>query len=143
MIGLLLVVIAAVLAVEMKSLLIGESASREHQHAIKQALPGEGVDSVIHMRTLHLGPEELLVAAKIAVSPTATGAELAHAIDAAERRVRTAVPIAPCHLSRTRPGPIRRPRHRNGDRRGPAHILMTVTQIVLISPRENCDSPKT
>jgi hypothetical protein len=53
MIGLLLVVIAAVLAVEMKSLLLGESASREHQTAIRNALPGDGVDSIIHMRTMH------------------------------------------------------------------------------------------
>ena len=68
MIGLLLVVIAVILALEMKSLLLGESASREHQRAIQKALPGEGVESVIHMRTLHLGPEELLVGAKIAVS---------------------------------------------------------------------------
>jgi divalent metal cation (Fe/Co/Zn/Cd) transporter len=94
MIGALLVIIAVILAVEMKSLLIGESASRAHQLAIKEALPGEGVESIIHMRTLHLGPDELLVAAKIAVDPTATGEEVAEAIDAAERRVRHAVPIA-------------------------------------------------
>lgn len=94
MIGLLLVIIAAVLAVEMKSLLVGESASRDHQAAIADALPGEDVESIIHMRTLHLGPEELLIAAKIAVNPTATAAQIAQAIDAAERRVRTAVPIA-------------------------------------------------
>lgn len=94
MIGALLVIIAVILAVEMKSLLIGESANRAHQLAIKEALPGEGVESIIHMWTLHLGPDELLVAAKIAVDPTATGAEVAEAIDAAERRVRHAVPIA-------------------------------------------------
>ena len=94
MIGILLVLIAVILAVEMKSLLIGESASRAHQRAIQNALPGEGVESIIHMRTLHLGPEELLVAAKIAVNATATGEQVAKAIDAAERRVRSAVPIA-------------------------------------------------
>ena len=94
MIGILLVLIAVILAVEMKSLLIGESASRAHQRAIQNALPGEGVESIIHMRTLHLGPEELLVAAKIAVNATATGEQVAEAIDAAERRVRSAVPIA-------------------------------------------------
>jgi len=94
MIGALLVIIAVILAVEMKSLLIGESASRAHQLAIKEALPGEGVESIIHIRTMHLGPDELLVAAKIAVDPTATGEEVAEAIDAAERRVRHAVPIA-------------------------------------------------
>jgi cation diffusion facilitator family transporter len=94
MIGLLLVVIAAILAMEMKSLLVGESASREHQTAIANALPGNGVESIIHMRTMHLGPEELLVAAKIAVEPTATAEDITRAIDAAEHRIRTTVPIA-------------------------------------------------
>ncbi|WP_322746667.1 cation diffusion facilitator family transporter [Saccharothrix syringae] len=89
-----LVVIAAVLAVETKSLLIGESAGRDQQAAIIAALTGEGVDSVIHLRTLHLGPEELLVAAKIAVGATDSAADVARTIDAAERRVRAAVPIA-------------------------------------------------
>ncbi len=94
MIGLLLVVIAVILAVEMKSLLIGEGASPEHLQTIREVLPGDGVESIIHMRTLHLGPEELLVAAKVAVSPTATGQEVTEALDAAESRVRSAVPIA-------------------------------------------------
>lgn len=94
MIGVLLVVIAVILAIEMKSLLIGEGAGREHQRAIERALPGEGVESIIHMRTLHLGPEQLLIAAKIAVTKSATGEDVARAINAAERRIRDAVPIA-------------------------------------------------
>jgi len=94
MIGALLVVIAAVLAVEMKSLLVGEGAAREHVRAIETALPGDGIESVIHLRTMHLGPDELLVAAKVAVPPAASADEIAEAIDAAERRVRAAVPIA-------------------------------------------------
>ena len=93
-IGLLLVVIAVVLAVETKSLLLGESASRRDVEAIRGALVGEGVASVIHLRTLHLGPEELLVAAKIEVDAAGSAADVATAIDAAERRVRAAVPIA-------------------------------------------------
>lgn len=94
MIGLLLVVIAAILAVEMKSLLVGESASREHQLAIETALPGDGVESTLHLRTLHLGPDELLVAAEIAMTSTLAADQVARAIDAAEHRVRSAVPIA-------------------------------------------------
>ncbi|MFJ2300172.1 cation diffusion facilitator family transporter [Oerskovia paurometabola] len=93
-IGILLVLIAIVLAVETKSLLLGEAASRDDVAAIRSALVGEGVASVIHLKTLHLGPEELLVAAKIEVTATADGASIAHAIDAAEERVRAAVPIA-------------------------------------------------
>lgn len=94
MIGVLLVVIAIVLAVEMKSLLLGESATREHVRAITAAVPGAGVLGLIHMKTMHLGPEELLVAAKIAVAPDSTGTQVADAIDGAERRIRDAVPIA-------------------------------------------------
>ena len=93
-IGVLLVVVAAVLAVEMKSLLVGEAATPETVRRIEAALVGEGVSSIIHMRTLHLGPEELLVAAKIAVPPTESATDVAEAIDAAEVRVREAVPIA-------------------------------------------------
>ena len=94
MIGLLLVAIAIVLATEMKSLLLGESATSEDVAAIEAALPGSGVTRVIHLRTMHLGPEELLVAAKIGVDAGESAAEVARAIDAAERRVRAAVPIA-------------------------------------------------
>lgn len=94
LIGTLLVIVAGVLAVEMNSLLIGEAATPEHVAAIRSALVGGVVERVIHMKTLHLGPEELLVAAKIAIGPRTTGAEVAEAIDAAERRVRAAVQIA-------------------------------------------------
>ena len=94
MIGLLLVAVAVILAIEMKSLLIGEAATPEHSRAIKAALVGQGVGSVIHMRTLHLGPEELLVAAKIGVDGADSAVDVARAIDSAEQRVRDAVPIA-------------------------------------------------
>jgi cation diffusion facilitator family transporter len=94
-IGLLLGCVAAVLAVEMKSLLIGESASAETERAIVTALEaGPEVQCVIHLRTLHMGPESLLVAAKIAISGADSAALVAAGIDAAERRVRQAVPIA-------------------------------------------------
>ena len=93
-IGVLLVVIAVVLARETKSLLLGEAATPEHVAAIRAALVGEGVPEVIHLRTMHLGPEELLVAAKIAVPAASSAADVAAAIDAAEVRVREAVPLA-------------------------------------------------
>ncbi|GAB2627521.1 cation diffusion facilitator family transporter [Streptomyces capparidis] len=94
-IGVLLVVIALVLATETKSLLLGEAADAEAAHRIRAALAdGDTVTGVIHMRTLHLGPEELLVAAKIAVRHDESAAGVARAIDEAEQRVRTAVPIA-------------------------------------------------
>ncbi|MFF5568567.1 cation diffusion facilitator family transporter [Streptomyces sp. NPDC012623] len=94
-IGVLLIVIALVLAAETKSLLLGESAGAEDVRKIKAAVvDGDVVTGIIHMRTLHLGPEELLVAAKIAVEHDDTAAEVAEAINAAEARIREAVPIA-------------------------------------------------
>ncbi|MEV7088276.1 cation diffusion facilitator family transporter [Streptomyces sp. NPDC093085] len=94
-IGLLLIVIALVLAAETKSLLLGESAGAEEVRKIKAAMvDGDVVTGIIHMRTLHLGPEELLVAAKISVEHDDTATEVADAINAAESRIREAVPIA-------------------------------------------------
>lgn len=94
-IGLLLVAIAVVLAAEMVSLLIGESASPAHLRLIEEALlAGDDITALIHLRTLHLGPEELLVAAKIAVDVDEDAREIARAIDEAEARIRAAVPIA-------------------------------------------------
>ncbi len=94
-IGTLLVLIALLLAAETKSLLLGESADPAERQKIHAALvDGETVTEVIHMRTLHLGPEELLVAAKVAVQHDDTAVEIARAIDAAEQRIRETVPIA-------------------------------------------------
>jgi len=94
-IGVLLVLIAVVLAAEMKSLLIGESATDEDQRAIRAAIEaGPPVRGLIHMRTLHLGPEELLVAAKIELDPGLSAAGFGAAIDTVEARIHAAVPIA-------------------------------------------------
>jgi cation diffusion facilitator family transporter len=95
LIGLLLVAVAAILGVETKSLLLGEAATPEAQRRIAQALEaGDSGLSLIHMRTQHLGPEELLVGAKIAVRHDDTAASVARAIDEAEARIRQAVPEA-------------------------------------------------
>jgi cation diffusion facilitator family transporter len=94
-IGILLILIALILAVETKSLLLGEAAGVEEVKKIEAAIvDGDAVTGIIHMRTLHLGPEELLVAAKIAVEHDDTATEIATAINAAEARIREAVPIA-------------------------------------------------
>lgn len=94
-VGTLLVVIAIFLAMEMTAMLVGESALPEEVHAIRTALEStDGVHRVIHLRTLHVGPDELLVAAKIAIEHGETGAEIARDIDAAEAAVRAAVPTA-------------------------------------------------
>lgn len=94
LIGVLLVLVAVFLAVETKSLLLGESATVEDVRAIEAAMLGPGVDRIIHLKTIHLGPEELMVAAKIGIERSDTGAEVVEAIDAAEKRIRAAVPIA-------------------------------------------------
>ena len=93
MIGLLLVSIAVVLAMETKSLLLGESATRDDVAKIRGAIEAGGT-TIIHLKTMHLGPEELLVAAKISIGRSDSGQDIAKAIDDAEVRVREAVPIA-------------------------------------------------
>ena len=95
LIGTLLVTVAIVLSIEMKSLLVGEAANLDTVTAIRTALEGDpdsAVDRVIHLRTLHLGPEELLVCAKLAVGAADHGQQIVAAINAAEQRVREAVP---------------------------------------------------
>ena len=94
-IGLLLGLAAAILAIETKSLLIGESASTDVQRRIVAALEdGPEIAGVIHMRTVHIGPDSVLVAAKVAVRESDSAAQITAGIDTAERRVRAAVPIA-------------------------------------------------
>ena len=93
MIGLLLVAIAVVLAMETKSLLLGESATRDDVAKIRAAIEAGGT-TIIHLKTMHLGPEELLVAAKISIGRSDSGQDIAKAIDDAEVRIREAVPIA-------------------------------------------------
>jgi cation diffusion facilitator family transporter len=92
-IGGLLVLVAIILGAETSSLLIGEGASGEDAAAIRDALAtAPGVNSIIHMKTLYLGPDELMLGAKIAVDANASAADIAKVIDAAEILVRTAVP---------------------------------------------------
>ena len=94
-IGVLLGLIAVVLAVEMRSLLLGEGATAADAEAIRRAIEStEGVTGLIHLRTQHIGPEELLVAAKVGFDPGYSTAELADAIDRVEANTRAAVPIA-------------------------------------------------
>ncbi len=94
-IGVLLVCVAVVLAMEMTSLLLGESAAPRVVRRIEQAIvAAPGIERLIHLRTLHIGPEELLVAAKVGVGRAQTAAEIADAIDSAERSIRAAEPMA-------------------------------------------------
>jgi cation diffusion facilitator family transporter len=94
-IGVLLVLVAIVLAFEMHSLLMGEAADAPTLAKIETALAAAPeVRRLIHILTQHLGPEELLVAAKLEFDPGLAVPQLVAAIDAAESRVRSAVPIA-------------------------------------------------
>jgi len=94
-IGVLLAGVAVVVARETKSLLIGEAASDDAERTIVTALEdGPEVERVIHMRTVHLSPDSLLVAAKVAVREGDSAETIVRGIDAAERRVRDALPIA-------------------------------------------------
>lgn len=95
LIGLLLIVVAIILGIETKSLLVGEGASDADVAAIERAvLAGDEVERIIHMKTLYLGPDELMVATKLALPGEQRLADVAAAIDTVERRIREAVPAA-------------------------------------------------
>lgn len=94
-IGVLLILVAIVLGIETKSLLVGEGASAADNEAIRDAINAHSeVESLIHMKTLYLGPDELMVAAKIALNADKPLREAADDIDAIEARIREAVPVA-------------------------------------------------
>jgi divalent metal cation (Fe/Co/Zn/Cd) transporter len=94
-IGVLLVLVAVILGAETSSLLVGEGATADDTEKIETALAStRGVNSIIHMKTLYLGPEELMVAAKIAVDVDITGKDIAAIINDAEARIRAEVPTA-------------------------------------------------
>ncbi|WP_239405675.1 cation diffusion facilitator family transporter [Frankia sp. Cj3] len=94
-IGILLLAVAVIVAVETQAMLVGEAATPAMVAAIRDALAeSPHITRVIHLRTLHLGPDELLVAAKIGMDVTLTLPAVAYAIDSAEARLRAAVPIA-------------------------------------------------
>ena len=95
LIGALLILVAIILGIETKSLLVGEGATDADVAAIEAAiLDGDDVERIIHMKTLYLGPDELLVGAKLAVAGEHRLADVAVAIDNVERRIRAAVPAA-------------------------------------------------
>jgi len=94
LIGILLILVAITLATETRSLLLGEAATPDAVRAITVALASaEGVQRVIHLKSLHLGPDEILVAAKIAVEPTLSAQRVAEVIDNAERAIRAINPM--------------------------------------------------
>ena len=90
-----LLVVAVILGIEMSSLLIGEGAGPQDVQKIRKALSEtEGVESVIHLKTLYIGPEELMLGAKIAVNENSSGQDIARIIDLAEVAVRAVMPAA-------------------------------------------------
>ncbi len=94
-IGALLIVVAIILGIETKSLLLGEGASAADAVRIRDAINADPeVDALIHMKTLYLGPDELLVAAKIALAGQSRLTDIAGSINAIEARIREAVPVA-------------------------------------------------
>lgn len=95
LIGALLILVAIILGVETKSLLVGEGANRDDYDTIVDAITGtEGVERLIHIKTLYLGPDELLVAAKLGFDSDLRLSDVSRLINAAEQRIRDAVPTA-------------------------------------------------
>ncbi|MBU4465501.1 MAG: cation transporter, partial [Actinobacteria bacterium] len=95
MIGTLLILVAITLGIETKSLLVGEGANDRDLDAIVQTIEsGDEAQKLIHIKTLYLGPDELLVAAKIGVDGGKPFSQVSADINAIEERIRAAVPAA-------------------------------------------------
>ena len=95
LIGALLVLVAIILGIETKSLLVGEGATDEDLAKIENAITSSPeVEHLVHLKTMYLGPDEMLVGAKITLPAVTTLTDIALAINAVEARVREAVPIA-------------------------------------------------
>ena len=117
LIGLLLGSVALLTGIEMKSLLVGEAVSPAHLQAVSDAIVSvDAFDRVIHLRTQHLGPDEVLLAAKVAVGANDVLADTAAAVDEAERRIRQVLPSAHYIFIET---DVDRSPDGDGDTRGP------------------------
>lgn len=94
-IGVLLIAVAIILGIETKSLLVGEGATIDDAQKIRDAINANpDVEALIYMKSLYLGPDELLVAAKVAFASKKKLADVASSIDAVEASIRAAVPVA-------------------------------------------------
>jgi cation diffusion facilitator family transporter len=92
-IGTLLCSVALVLAKVTHGLLIGESATPENQErALRLAASVVGVERVTQLLTLHLGPDVILLAMKIAFEPTLTVAEVEAVTNRIEEAIRAELP---------------------------------------------------
>jgi cation diffusion facilitator family transporter len=93
-IGLLLMAIGLVVNRETQSLLLGESATKDVEDTIRAAITAiDGIDGVVNLRTIHLGPDDLVVASGILVDGAIDAAGIARAIVEAEDRVRAELPF--------------------------------------------------
>jgi len=93
-IGVLLMSIGLVVNRETQSLLIGEAAAVDVVAAIRQAIGStEGVEAVIDLRTIHVGPDDLVIAAGIVVDPSENAINITRAIAEAGARARRVAPF--------------------------------------------------
>ncbi len=93
-IGVLLMAIGLVVNRETQSLLLGESATADVEKTIRDAIATtDGIDGVVNLRTIHLGPDDLVIAAAITVDGAMGATEITRSIVDAEASVRAAVPF--------------------------------------------------
>ncbi|MDE0132526.1 MAG: cation diffusion facilitator family transporter [bacterium] len=95
LIGVMLAVVAVLLAAEIKALLIGEAAGRQERALIRAVLLGmDEVTGVGRLLTMHLGPDDLLVNVEVDFVESLGTLEIADAITKAEQAIREKIPVA-------------------------------------------------
>jgi cation diffusion facilitator family transporter len=94
-IGLVLIIVAVFLAVEVKSLLVGERAEPELELAVREIVTGEpAMQAVWRIITVQQGPGEVLLAMKVEFAPAVSAREIPEAINRFETKLRARRPDA-------------------------------------------------
>jgi divalent metal cation (Fe/Co/Zn/Cd) transporter len=108
-IGVLLVVVAVKLGMDSKNLLIGRAADPEVQKLIREEIESRpGVDALLELRTMHMGPDSLIVAARVALNDEMRGDQAEDLADEIDRRLSEKLPMRPnvfIDPTQTRPTP--------------------------------------
>jgi len=94
MINLLLVTITFILTIKIKSLLINKNTTPKHIQTIKTTLTNKNIESIIHIKTLHLKPKKLLITTKITINTTKSTTDITLTINTTKQQIQTTIPIA-------------------------------------------------
>jgi cation diffusion facilitator family transporter len=112
-IGVLLIVVAVKLGMDSKDLLIGRAASPEMERVIREEIESQpGVDALLELRTMHMGPDAIIVGARVALNDDLRADQAEDLADEVDRALAEKLPVQ-AHVfidpTQTREEPAARP----------------------------------